>query len=1004
MHFCSFLVYSNAYGELGERINNILDDGFIAEQPAQYNQATRRAVSIVYTDIVDSTNIISALDPDDAVDFLDTHIHKMVRAIHAYGGKVLGVNGDGIKAVFGATHSQEDHALRAALSGLEVVRSIKDEPVSSHLPRAKIRVGIDSGYVIVRWQKNDFGGGLDTVGAAAHMAAKIEKDANANSVAVSAVTADLIAEHAQLREIKSVNINTEQEQAKLYEVLSIGQDFRNTYALGMRKQHNLVGRQPELQIIKSFLSGDQKNENGALCVIGEAGIGKSRLMYAAELAAIQKNMRVEIVNGIGAYKNIPFYLLSILANKIIHRGDRDKTVEISTLLGDINLTQTQIIAMKLLLSADAQAMVKWDVPVDDKQNALQNSFVALIKQTTQHSPLVFIVEDVHDADYESLRCLQHVVEVLDNASFSLIVTSRPKNSTMARNMACVKIELHALSREDSYTLVGKNIGDGADPNMIETILTRSNGLPLALVEFSKPSQIAHAFDIMPLALEPLLRQRIDTLSPPSLKLVKYASAIGNRQSKDRLQNALGVDTASFNTMLTDVITANILHYNQREHLVFEHQLYQEVCHNSLLRDESRQIHAAIYKSLSQEKNADVVIPQVLARHAMLAENYEQALDHLWQACGDAIGQSAVKTASDLYYEAIEVCNKIGEQAQHRKVLFALKTFDAFHQLARENELLEVYEQAIEQQINMDDVNKVLVLCNIAVIKWVGGSSDVLKLAQHANDMAHDIGYFPLSAYTRFILANINHATGNIKLSIQQLTSLLSKFEGKQAAKRFGRTINIPSVMYGTFASWHCVDIGDYEASKQFWATAYKTACDENHEYSKMFCDMALGYRLYRTAHYPQALEALTRAYDIAERNLYLSPWASICGWRASVLIATGEIDLAEIMLEQELSSGILDRQKNSGKFYVYTAQAQLEKHKCHYQQAHVMMEMALKSSQNAGDPVHSAYGNYNLGILALESKNDGPLAQEYFGKALKFAEQCAMRPLEKKCRTALQKL
>lgn len=175
-------------------------------QGASNKSAERRAVSILYADIVSSTKIITSLDdPEDIADFIDPAIDKMIRAVHKFGGKILRVQGDGIKAVFGATSSQEYHALRAAYAGLEILKLFKNDILPSNIPSPEVRIGIHSDYVIVRWQQNDFGGGLDTIGTAAHIAAKIEEVSPKGHVTISKVTADLIKEYAVLQKAKSVD-------------------------------------------------------------------------------------------------------------------------------------------------------------------------------------------------------------------------------------------------------------------------------------------------------------------------------------------------------------------------------------------------------------------------------------------------------------------------------------------------------------------------------------------------------------------------------------------------------------------------------------------------------------------------------------------------------------------------------------------------------------------------------------------------------------------------------
>ena len=153
----------------------------------------KRVITILQADIVDSTRIISRLDPDDASDFLDPIVEAMTEAVHRYGGEILRVEGDGVKAAFGTLRSDEDHALRAVLAGLRIRDRCSDRSTPIGKLGASIRVGVHSGFAIVRWQGNDFGGGLDTVGPVAHIASKLQSTAPINQVRVSAATFGLLA-------------------------------------------------------------------------------------------------------------------------------------------------------------------------------------------------------------------------------------------------------------------------------------------------------------------------------------------------------------------------------------------------------------------------------------------------------------------------------------------------------------------------------------------------------------------------------------------------------------------------------------------------------------------------------------------------------------------------------------------------------------------------------------------------------------------------------------------
>ena len=968
--------------------------------------AERRAVSILYADIVSSTKIITSLDPEEITDFIDPAINKMIRAVHKFGGKVMKVQGDGIKAVFGATSSQEYHALRAAYAGQEILKLLRNDVHSSNIPTPEVRVGIHSDYVIVRWQHNDFGGGLDTVGTAAHIAAKIEEVSPKGRVTISQVTADLIKEYADLQKAESIDLEISELVGPLYHILSMGEGKDPGYKVLGKTHIPLVGRDEELLRIKNFLLGVESSKSNTLAVVGAPGIGKSRLVNEISIWALRKNFRIESVGGLVVFKDSPFYIIRKVLMKLLDiNNSRWEQHTLERLFQNIPLNNNQLKGMVQLLSPEDHAWTNWDLPIDEKLKAIQTGVASLLENISQHNPVIMLVEDLHDIDSESLNCLKYFIKNCRHISLFIIFTVRPEGQDSYLLQSVTQVPLPRLSSRHSSQLVAAYCDSEvieSNPDIVGDILDRCEGVPLALLEFSKMAKLSKLRieeQILPLALEPLIRQKIDELSTIEKNIVEHACVFGGDFVLSDCKAIMGLPEVDIEIGLKRLVEKKVFFYKKNDFIAFEHNLYREVAYKSLLRMRRRELHKKAYITLSKSQ---FVEPQILAYHASAANDSEAALRHLWKACDNAISQSAIRTVCNLYFRAIKLCDKISPSEDKQKIKFALKAFDAFHQLTLQGDLLEVYEGALEcREYELEPEVEALVFCNLAVIKWIGGETiTAIKDAQHALKLAHKINYFPMICYADFILANIEFSTGSLRMSVDRLRATSERFKNEERATRFGQTIILPSVMYRAFASWYCVDLGELEASEKFWATADKIAQIEDHEYSKSICNMALGYRLYRTDKFSEASEILTRVYKSCIENSYLGIAPMVAGWAGLSHLANNNAEAAERIIDQELSSNRIDRVKNACRYYALAAKAQLIANQGNSALALSWFEDALRSATITGDLVHQAYGHYELGYFH-ESEGRQNIAQKHFLASLKLSQETEMKQLEKNCTQAL---
>ncbi len=942
-------MFSNPYHDPSEPLSEILPE--------------RRAVTIMYIDIIGSSEIVSTLSPDDAAEFLDPAVRQMIDAVHAFDGKVLRVLGDGIKAVFGAIGNQENHALRAVLAGMKLLKNLEMMPTKPRIPKPDIRIGIHSGYVIVRWQNNDFGGGLDTVGSTAHVAAKIEEAGVPNVITLSGVTAGLIDKHLKA---EPVNLTIMRE-----EIFQIPPDMEMEYLplnAWDRSPKRLIGRRSELAELAKSLPGGSQTIANHTGIIGEAGMGKSHLIRELVNIAIRKNIRIEMIGGLSVFRHSPFYTARLLVRNLMRFDSTTNYTIIKQAIDQFSADPNIRQALKFLTNSGPSELD--DVRADKKFEIIQAAIELLFRQILKSDKLLLIVEDVHYMDAESLRCVQFVTQTIHDPKLTILASSRPNGEVHTRKFANNIIHLEPLDTDLSKSLVENIMGDPEKSKQIEEILSRSEGLPLALIEFSKKSlntKPSESDEILPLALEPLLREKIDQLSQPAHHLVQIASAMGSEVDFNRLWMLFSKNFTPAKEAVTEAVSQGILTWKDHKTLRFEHHLHQEVCYSGLTRRQRQEIHQWVYDVLGPETPAEI-----MAYHAEHAGALELSLDHLWTACDDSIKNAAIETMQSLYFRAASICDDLGtDDARFRKVRFGSKTYVAFQQLAQEQSLVPLFEDAISSGLlNPKPFLKAMVLCHLSSARWLNGTSGSKALAAEASELAKKFNYFRLHHHAEFLMSNSDFQLGNVRLAATRLCELsesIYKFSGDEDHLK---SIFLPACQYRVFASWYLVELGEYAKAEELYGEARVIAQKMDHTHSHINCDLALGYRLYRSGRSWDAADTFSSTYDQCIENSNLGISSLVAAWSSLTHAETGQLEKARKILETEVNYGHYERRNNCWKIYIKLATAKLAERDGKIEEAMSAANIALQTALDISDPVHEVYSRMALAELLRKQNLD----------------------------------
>src|SRR2546430_843364 len=244
-------------------------------------EGERKQVTVLFADLKGSMEVLAERDPEEARHLLDPVLDRMMAAVHQYEGTVNQVMGDGIMALFGAPIAHEDHALRASYAALAMqaaIRRYSEEVRRGHGITVHIRVGLNSGVVVVRAIGNDLHMDYSAIGQTTHLAARMEQLATAGSILLTAETLRLVEGLVQVPALGPVPMKGLTAPVEVFEL--VGATAARTHLqAAARARTRFVGRQAELEALCHALERAGTGHGQVLAVIGEAGVGKSRLLY-----------------------------------------------------------------------------------------------------------------------------------------------------------------------------------------------------------------------------------------------------------------------------------------------------------------------------------------------------------------------------------------------------------------------------------------------------------------------------------------------------------------------------------------------------------------------------------------------------------------------------------------------------------------------------------------------------------------------------------------------------
>jgi len=992
-------------------------------------EGERKQVTVLFADIKGSMELIQGTDPEDARRILDPTVEAMMRAVHRYEGTVNKVLGDGVMSLFGAPIAHEDHAVRACYAALAMqsaLREISEQTRREFGVEVQVRIGLHSGEVVVRSIGNDLTMDYDAIGSTTHLASRMEQVAPPGSIRMTADTLRLAEGLVQVRALGPIPVKGLLRPIEIFELTGVAQGRTRLQASAAAGFTRFVGREREMDMLNAALECAGRGTGQVVAVVGEPGVGKSRLYYEFVHSHRTRDWLV-LESGSVSHGKATAYLplIDLLKNYFQIEGSDDPRrirEKVTGKLLTLDDTLRPILPAFLTLldvSVDDSAWLDSD-PAQRRRRTLE-ACRALLLREAQVKPIIVVLEDLHWTDNESLAFVDGLIESLPKSPILLLVNFRPEfRDHWSAKTYYTRIRIDPLQPQGAAELLQDRLGDDVSLRALKQFLIeRTEGNPFFLEESVRALIESGALDggrgdyrlatplttiALPVTVQSVLAARIDRLGPEDKRLLQSASVIGKDFALTLLGEIADADADTLQRSLANLRAAEFIYETRLfpdPEYTFKHALTHDVAYGGLLAERRQLLHANIVTAI-ERLHADRLAEHVdrLAFHAARGAIWEKAHSFGIQAGRRASERSANRAALEAFETALNALGRLPETpervAEKIDLHFALR--DALFVLGEHAAILPHLERAgtLAQQIG-DRKRQVLAALYMCGFCWQQSQTErALEQGKIAQRLADELGDNELAAIARYRLGPILINLGEFRAAAAVLGEALAMLDSDEsrALFRFGGLV---FAFASSFRAWALAELGEFAAAEQVGLRGMQLAEDHEQGYSISVVSFGLGYTFLCRKLWEPAIAVLERGMEQVD----VHGISATIGWIAVKLAyayaVTGRIAEALAVLERAKDPSNLSATPDAGVQVwianVYSAIGAAD-------EATAWAERALQIARRGCERGSEAWALRLQGEIALKDRQPDA-AVDLFRASLSIARALGMRPLQLHCHCGL---
>jgi class 3 adenylate cyclase/tetratricopeptide (TPR) repeat protein len=997
-------------------------------------EGERKQVTVLFADLKGSMELLADRDPEEARRLLDAVLERMMDAVHRYEGTVNQVMGDGIMALFGAPLALEDHAVRACYAALRMQESIRR--YAEEVQRAagvpiQIRVGVNSGEVIVRSVGSDLRMDYTAVGQTTHLAARLEQTAMPGSVLISAETLRLAEDYVEVKPLGLVRVKGLAEPIDVFEVTGAGTVRTRLQRSAARGLSRFVGRDVELDQLRQALEQAGAGRGQVVAVVGEPGVGKSRLFH--EFLHSHRTRGWVVLQGTSvsygrASPYLPVIEMLKAYFKIEERDDvRAVRAKVTGALLTLDEALKDIVPPILgLLDALSDDHPFLTLAPPRRRQATLDALRRLILREAQAEPVILVFEDLHWIDSETQALLDALVESLPTARLLIAVNYRPEyRHGWSQKTFYRQLPIAPLTGASADELLRLLLGD--DPALrplAQLLIERTDGNPLFLEEsvrtlvetralVGEPGRYRLARPGAPITVPPtvqaILAARIDRLAPEDKQLLQAASVVGKDVPFALLQALCGEPEDVLRERLHRLITSELLYESAlfpELEMSFKHALTHEVAYGGMLLERRRTLHARMVEVLERH-HGDRVSEHVerLAHHAFRGEAWGAAACYGWQAADRAAALCVDAESVAHYQRALEALARLPTTPQIVRAAIDLRLAlrAPLWRAGQLERLLEIFREAEALGTAHGETERLEVVYSFFLqYHWAKAEYErAIEYGQRCLEAARRRADVGLEVTGQYYLGGCYHAQGRLREAIAAYGRIVELLEGPRETERFGLS-GLPYSGACALAAQCWLELGESQEAERLLRQGERVANAANHLYSKVPLAIARGLLLLQRGSPADVVALLEHVVATCRENKFVGQMMRALTVLGQAVALEGRAaDAVPLVQEavalQEQAAAFVDR-----AWWLRTL-ADAERRAGRLQEADETARTALDFARRNGERGQEAWTHLALADIARE-RGDVAAAEAHVEEARAAALEFGMRPLVAHCHARLATL
>ena len=900
----------------------------------------RKIATIIFVDVVNSTKMLGRLDPEENLAFLDDALKRMAVDVENFGGQATRFMGDGFLAVFGLAQAKENDPEMAVRSGLKILETAEqvagELEAKHHIPNFRVRVGINTGLIVAGGVTEADG---TMMGSAINLAARLEKMASPGSVLISSDTYAHVRGIFDLEESETIEAKGFAEPVQVYRVLRAKPRAFRLIMRGVEGvETHMIGRDAELKILQQEF-GTVLNEKTCrlVTVIGEAGLGKSRLMDEFERWIDLYRTRVLLFKGRAMLESmdLPYAIMRDLFAFRFEIPDNASSLSVQgkfvdgfrDALGNTDNLELKAQFVGQLLGYDFSANPTIRSLLDTPQQIRDRAFIYLtdyFKTLAKNEPVVIFLDDIHWADESSLDMLIHLSQELSAYPILFVTLTRPtlfeRQTSWVADENHKKIHLQPLSREESGTLIGEVLQKvhNIPGKLQDLIINNAEGNPFYVEELVKmllehevivkgesiwQVNLDHLGEThIPPTLTGIIQARLEGLPLGERTILQQASVIGRvfwDASVEYVHQSACIDEKRESLEVADLLSAvkgremiytrDTSAFSYAVEYMFKHAIMRDVIYESVLLRKRKQYHSHVANWLMSKAGEQAVnFSGLIAGHLEKAGRESEAVEYLKKAANAAISNYAVDEALVFYSRALEHVPLEDDQNRFDLLLGLDRGNYLKGNRDAQNEILDSL-QTIAKQLD-DPAKQAEVYIRLAWYSFYTSDFPTqLEAARQAKTLASRIGADELLGRADIVEAWALMMTGNESEAIIHATEALELTRKTDMQLEEGNALNLLGML--------SINLGDYFKAIEYVDGFIQIAREVGNRERELTALVNISVAYTPLGNYQAAIKSLkdvlTICAETGDRVMESTAHINL-GWAAQ---ANGDWELAQEHLE-----------------------------------------------------------------------------------------------------------